>query len=294
MTLLSYNPCIEAEHNLLFSRGAKEDDHTVLVRKTRAVLLPQSCSETLYTLANHNCANVFPNYHARFRYPGKTGQAALFKKTGVPHPPTRIYNNLQEWSERDGRQFCVFPSVFKLSWGGEGNNVALLENENDLDHWLQKAAASEKANKAGFLLQSYIPTGGRSLRVVVIGENYHSYWRVAPQSKNCRAKTADRFYSNLARGAEIDCTSMPDRQEAAKQALRSFCRKTAIDLAGVDFIFSEQESNPKPLFLEINYCFRCKGLGGHDTYVALLTDWVREWLARTSHEKTEPGKERMV
>lgn len=278
MTIVSYNLCIETGQNLIWNRRANEEQHAAFLQDAQAVILPQGCSEKLYSLSSKNCSSVFPNYHARFQYPGKTGQAALFKKHTVPHPQTRVYKDLDEWAVEGGRKLCTFPSVFKLSWGGEGSNVALLQTENDLDHWLKKAASSEKNGQEGFLIQQYIPTGGKSLRVVVIGERYYSYWRIAPGSDDSQQNIAERFYSNLGKGAEIDQNFMPERQDEAVQALRSFCKQTHINLAGVDFIFSEEEIEPEPLFLEINYCFRCKGIGGHDKYIGHLTEAIREWL----------------
>jgi hypothetical protein len=62
--------------------------------------------------------------------------------------------------------------------------------------------------------------------------------------------------------------------------MKNFYRQTHINLAGVDFIFSEEETEPNPLFLEINYCFRCKGLGGHDKCMVHLTEAISEWLKR--------------
>lgn len=279
MTILSYNLCIEAGQNLIWNKSAKEEQHAAFLRDASAVILPQGCSEKLYALSSDNCKSVFPNYHARFQYPGKTGQAELFQNLDVPHPQTCVYKDLNEWTKKVGRDLCTFPSVFKLSWGGEGSNVALLQTESDLDHWLNNANTSEKNGQNGFLIQQYIPTGGKSLRVVVIGERYYSYWRIAPDNnEEGQQGIAERFYSNLAKGATIDRNFMPERQEAAVQALHSFCQQTHINLAGVDFIFSEEEIEPEPLFLEINYCFRCKGIGGHDKYVAHLTDAIREWL----------------
>lgn len=281
MNILSYNPCIEAGQNLIWNKRAKTDEHTAFLRNSQAVILPQTCSEQLYTLSSKNCSAVFPNYHARFHYPGKTGQARLFRKLEIPHPQTRVYTDINEWETKGGRDSCTFPSVFKLSWGGEGNNVALLQTENDLDHWLDNATASEKNGQKGFLIQQYIPTGGKSLRVVVIGDRFYSYWRIAPATNEKSPQgLAEGFYSNLAKGAEVQRNFMPERQAAAIHAFRSFCRQTQINLAGVDFIFSEAEREPEPLFLEINYCFRCKGLGGHDKYMVHLTEAIREWLTR--------------
>ncbi|MEN8199826.1 MAG: glutathione synthase, partial [Thermodesulfobacteriota bacterium] len=116
-----------------------------------------------------------------------------------------------------------------------------------------------------------IPTDGRSLRVVVIGQSYYSYWRVASE---------DQFYTNLARGATIDHELFPHLQDKAVQEVKAFCGKSGVNLAGFDFLFSTtEEAPPPPLFLEINYCFRTKGLGGPDRYLDLLTAGIRKWLA---------------
>ncbi len=164
-----------------------------------------------------------------------------------------------------------YPFVFKFSWGGEGNNVFLIQSPKDLALCLERAREWERQGKKEFLLQEYVPTGGRSLRVVVIGNNFYSYWR----------KVADGgFYTNLAKGASIDRDSFPELQEKAVMALRDVCRKTGINLAGFDFLFSTQDPENTPLFLEINVCFRCRGLGGADSFNRLLVQGIREWLAQ--------------
>ena len=55
--------------------------------------------------------------------------------------------------------------------------------------------------------------------------------------------------------------------------------KTGINLAAVDFIFSFSEKDPEPLFLEINYYFGRRGIGGSERYYQLLYEAVRGWLA---------------
>jgi ribosomal protein S6--L-glutamate ligase len=121
-----------------------------------AVILPQGCRESLYRMARQNCPHVFPDYDARFQYPGKTGQARLFQALG---PPTREPGSLMRRStssilaQRVGGRFSP---VFKLDWGGEGDTVFLLQSPDDLARALSKAAAYERSGQRGFVLQTVV------------------------------------------------------------------------------------------------------------------------------------------
>ncbi|MDX2447364.1 MAG: hypothetical protein QNK29_09245, partial [Desulfobacterales bacterium] len=131
----------------------------------------------------------------------------------------------------------------------------------------------EKSGQYGFLLQALIPAKGRSLRVVVIHQTCIAYWRVNEEM--------DGFYTNLAKGAKIDPVSDPTLQEAAIDATRKFCAQTRINLAGFDFLFSEQDLAAgiiQPLFLEINYFFGRKGLGGSEKYYKMLQAEIDRWI----------------
>jgi len=83
---------------------------------------------------------------------------------------------------------------------------------------------------------------------------------------------------NVIRGATIDHDLFPHLQEKAVRELKKFCSRCGVNLAGFDFLFSTEDENPQPLFLEINYAFRTKGLGGPDKYLELLTRGIRAWL----------------
>ncbi len=272
MKVLSFNPCIEADQNLFPPRKKFSLKNVLAIRSADAVILPQGCSKDLYLLARLNCSNVFPNYDAYFRFPGKIGQALLFRQIKVPHPNTRIFIDLESLKKMYV-QGCPFdyPCVFKCSWGGEGRYVFLLNGDRDLERCVDMAQEWKNAGQEGYLIQEYVPTGGRSLRVVVIGNMLFSYWRV---QKDPRA-----FYTNLAKGAYVEHDTYPHLQQAARRALRNFCKITGINLAGFDFLFSMDEKSPTALFLEINYFFRYRGLGGRDKFFKLLESGVREWIS---------------
>lgn len=276
MNVLSFHLLIEADHNRIVSKGGPSDEDRKAIEAADAVILPQGCRESLYRMARKHCAHVLPNYDVVFQYPGKTGQDAFFKKMHLPHPATHSFQDLRAFS-KSAHSF-TYPYVFKFSWGGEGNNVFLIKSAEDLARCLEKAEEWEQQDKTGFLLQEYVPTGGRSLRVVVIGNNFYSYWRQGQDGE---------FYTNLAKGASIEHESSPELQEKAVTVLKDVCRKTGINLAGFDFLFSTDDPTNTPLFLEINVCFRCKGLGGVDAYNRLLEQDIKEWLNQISQEKSK-------
>ena len=72
--ILSFHPCFEADINIICAGREPDHNDSAAMRSAAAVILPQGCREALYRMAKQNCAHVFPNYDARFEYPGKTGQ----------------------------------------------------------------------------------------------------------------------------------------------------------------------------------------------------------------------------
>jgi ribosomal protein S6--L-glutamate ligase len=219
------------------------------------------------------CPHVFPNYDVRFDYPGKVGQARLFRKMGVPFPRTRTFDCLASYRQQDGTGSCRelgFPCVFKFDWGGEGEGVFLIKTADALEKCLQSIKAAEQGGRRGFLLQEHIPCAGRSLRVVVMEKALISYWRVG--------KGPSAFLTNLKAGAVIDHGADPEIQEEGKKLVRDFCSKTGLNLAAFDLVFSEDPRPASPRFLEINYFFGRRGLGGSFEYYRLLDQAVAEWL----------------
>ena len=195
--ILSFHPLISGHRNILCAGRKPGPDDLDAVRQADVVILPIGCAKELYCMARNNCRRVFPNYDARFSYPGKIGQIHLFRKADVPHPGTEtctqiedlyayinslnIFEPLREIGFFEkirfltilNSQFSIlnsFPFVFKFDWGGEGDNVFLINSAGEFEEILEKAAAYEKTGQAGFLIQEYIPSDNRTLRVVVIGE----------------------------------------------------------------------------------------------------------------------------
>jgi len=269
MKILSFHLLLETEWNRVLHGDGLSAEDIAAIKNADGVILPQGCRESIYRTACKYCRNVFPNYDARFSHPGKTGQSLLFLEQGVASPRTCVVDGAHQLHCPSSS--FTFPFVFKSAWGGEGKRVFLVHSEIESQKCLELARGWEKEGQSGFLFQEYVPTGGRSLRVVVIGSDMHPYWRVQ--------SGGDGFYTNLAKGATIDTENYPDLMAKACRKLQPFCHNTGINLAGFDFIFNEKDKDPEPLFLEINYGFRTRGLGGGpDSYLLLLEKAVREWI----------------
>lgn len=267
--ILSFHPMFEADRNILCAGRDPGDTELAAIRSAKAVILPQACRESLYRMARRNCPNVFPNYDARFDYPGKIAQIRLFEEKNVPHPETFCYRTVDELTFLPSTLF--FPLVFKFDWGGEGDTVFPVSSDSELRYRLAQARKYEKTGQTGFMLQEYIPFQYRSLRVAVIGSRFISYWRVQ--------SNPDVFHANLSKGAVIDHVSDPELRDKAVAVLREFCMETGIDFAGFDFLFSLDNI---PLFIEINYFFGREGLGGSESFYRILDDEIRNWLESES------------
>ena len=272
--ILSFHPCFEADKNRLCAGREPGTDDLSAILAADAVILPQGCYESLYTMAHSNCKHVFPNFDAKFKYKGKIGQIQLFQKTNAAHPKTETYLNMDAFSMHYGASpktpIFGFPFVFKFDWGGDGDHVYLIKSVEDFSKVLQIAWKYENSGQKGFIIQEYIPANNRSLRVVVIGRTIVSYWRSQGDT--------DHFLSNVAKGGMIDHDSEPDLQKEAVKSVKSFCSQTRINLAGFDILFSSQAKVKTPLFLEINYFFGRQGLGGSEKFYDILTKEIMKWI----------------
>jgi ribosomal protein S6--L-glutamate ligase len=266
--ILSYHPMYVGDENgLCAGRDPDADDRAAMARAA-AVILPQGCRESLYRMAREACPRVFPDYAVRFRYPGKTGQIRLFRERGIPHPETVAYASAADFRGRGSGVPGGFPAVFKLDGGGEGESVWRVDDPRALEKALGRAEIAEHAGQPGFLLQRYVPSGRRTLRVAAIGDIFRSYWRIQDDPA--------AFAAGLAEGARLDRDADPALQRRGREAARDFCDRTGVDLAGFDLLFEDGN----PLFLEINHFFGRRGLGGSDAYYRLLIAAIDRWLIR--------------
>ncbi len=272
--ILSFHPCFVGDKNILCAGRQPDDKDLRAIKQASAVILPQACREPLYKMARKNSENIFPDYDAKFAYPGKIGQIELFKKSKIKYPETECFNSLQDFRDKFGsgvsRLPLQLPFVFKFNWGGEGDTVFLVKSSKQFSSLQQKAAEYAQTGQSKFMLQEFVPSRNRALRVVVIGQKIISYWRVQ--------KNQDTFCTSITKGAHIDHCSDPDLQRAACAEAENFCKNTGINLAGFDFLFSEEDAGAAPFFLEINYFFGREGLGGSDNYYKILIKEIKKWL----------------
>jgi len=272
--ILSFHPLFEADKNIICAGRKPYANDLSAIKASDAVILPQGCYKSLFEMARDNCPNVFPDYKARFEYPGKIGQIRLFQKEKAAHPISKIYLNVSAFLKSSDfvpqKLPFDFPFVFKFDWGGEGDTVYLINSRTQAHDVINKAIEFERTGQKGFIIQEYIPSKNRSLRVVVIGEEVVSYWRIQSDLQS--------FHTSLAKGASIDADSDPDLQEMAVKSVKKFCQKTGINLAGFDLLFSTEQETVKPLFLEINYFFGRRGLGGSERYYQLLETEIYRWI----------------
>jgi ribosomal protein S6--L-glutamate ligase len=279
--IVSFHPMFEADRNIICAGREPDADDLAAIKAAEAVILPQGCRQSLHELARDNCRHVFPDYGARFKYPGKIGQMRLFQESGTAHPHAETYPTLDDFRQKYGDDpndiAFELPCVFKFDWGGEGETVFLIKSRQDIKNVLQKTADFERSGQKGFLLQEYVPTEGKTLRVAVIGRTLVSYWRIQ--------ENTDVFLSSVSSGARIDAALEPERQKAAKGFVKNLCNKTSINLAGFDVIFATGKENIKPLMLEINYFFGRRGLGGSDAFYEILKREINTWLSITLSEQ---------
>lgn len=276
--IVSFHPVINAHRHLLCAGRPPQAEELAAMRAAEAVILPQGCREDLYRAARRCCKAVFPDYEARFRYPGKTGQINLFRDAGLDHPASLTFADLEAYrreADKGGTPPLAYPFVFKFDWGGEGDEVYLVENPPQLAALLEKAATCEAGGQRGFLIQRLVDNGHRSLRVALLGDHLVAYWRIQEDPGS--------FAANLRRGARLDHAVAPPIRRAAEAAAWSLAAKTGINLAGLDYLFpSAADGAPPdvPLLLEINYFFGRRGLGGSEAYYRLLRMAVHRWLTQ--------------
>ena len=272
--IVSFHSIIEADKNIICAGREPNAADLAAIKAAKAVILNQGCSRSLYEAARANCPNVFPNFDAKFKYPGKIGQINLFRKINICHPSTEIYSDIAsfhaKYDQPPYRFPWQYPIVFKLDWGGEGDTVYLVNSAENLQKILKQTAEFEKSGQTGFLLQEYVPSNNKTLRVVVIGQRVIAYWRIQQNTHD--------FHASLSKGAVIDSKAHPELQQKAVVVVRQVCQKTGINLAGFDVIFSSEIEDPEPMLLEINYFFGRKGLGGSEAYYKILQKEVRTWL----------------
>lgn len=270
--IASLHPCITKDLNILCAGRSLTEREKKRLAKARAVIVPQGITAGVYQDCRRLVPHVFPFYDLRFPLEGKVGDALFFQLHQVPHPRTLVFQNEEAlFKNYPDLQTLVtllsgYPLVLKANRGGEGAFVFLVGSELELREKLAWLPHGE-----GFILQEKINHGGRDLRVVVLFDAFYAYWRIQPDPSN--------FMTNQSQGARIVHEGDEHLKLRAIEAVKDFCTQTGINLAGFDILFDQEKNHDVPLFLEINYYFGRKGLGGSMRFYDLLEKAADRWLA---------------
>jgi ribosomal protein S6--L-glutamate ligase len=274
--IASLHPCIRKDINILCAGRSLTDRERKRLGKARAVILPQGVSAEVYRDCRRLVPRVFPNYDLRFGLEGKGGDALLFEYFQVPHPRTLAFSDQKSFHkafpdpELPTALLSGYPLVLKGNEGGEGSLVFRIESARDLEDKLDRLRGSTVRDQ-GFVLQEFIDHGGRDLRVVILYDQLFAYWRVQPDPF--------QFRTNQRQGGTIDPGGDSRLKNEAIKSVELFCRSTGINVAGLDILFRREPDPGTPLFLEINYYFGRRGLGGALRFYELFEQAADRWLA---------------
>lgn len=178
---------------------------------------------------------IFPSLACHLMECDKIRQTTFFGLAGLPHPRTRVFYGRQR--AQIERHFA-YPFIAKTPRGSaQGRGVFLIQGPEDLAAYL----AHPRHDPA--YIQERLPIS-RDVRVVVIArEPVCAYWRIPP---------AGDFRSNVAQGAAVDFTNVPD---AAVELAVEAARLGGLDEVGVDVAMVEG----RPLIIEFNMKYGRKG-----------------------------------
>ena len=271
--ILSFHPCFLGDTLIILGDGTLDAHDLRLIEAAEIIILPQYCTPELYRTCKRSSAQIFPNYDARFKYPGKIGQNLLFKNYGCPHPKTLLWASVKVFREAYEREEDFshrMPFLIKGDQAHEAEGIYMITDTQALDRALEDMARLEASGFPGFISQELIRSEGNVLRAVIVGSRIITYWK--------RAREAEQIIITISRGAEIDKAWKPELQTKGKREAERLAAATGINLAAIDFIFDFRSPDPEPLLLEINYVFGRRGLGGSMQFYRFLTEAVQEWL----------------
>ncbi len=162
------------------------------------------------------------------------------------------------------------PFLLKGNETHEAEGIYTITDRRALETSLEDLKRLEGRGSSGFISQQLIATEGNVLRVVIIGSRVITYWK--------RAQRTGQMITTISRGAKIDREWRADLQKKGEIEAERLVGATDINLAAIDFIFDFTRTDPQPLFLEINYIFGRRGLGGSMRFYQLLSLALKEWL----------------
>lgn len=261
---VSFRPEVELEENLPPLARIEDRETIDLLRNAAGVLLPAHISPWRYETITRHAHKWFPRLEIQLHSRGKTKQAHLFQKLGVRHPQTLVFENprkLKDYLDLHEPPWG-YPFVLKGDLGGGGETVFPVYNAEQTGGYLKRLPQDSP-----LLIQKWVEHGGKDLRVVIYGDHTVSYFRVGE----------GRFYNNVCRGAKLDHHGWPDLQQKGVAAVLAFSKLAGIDIAGYDLMFPDKG---EPVFIEVNFHFGRKGIGGTKEHQAHVLRAIKTWHTR--------------
>lgn len=271
--IVNYHPGLKADHNLLLASRRPLDRRDYLaVARAAAVLLPQVCRPDLYALVASLNKPHFPRPAVHLCLDGKVGNHLLFRHLGLPQPRTLVFADLgqaaQAWLQgRVAAAGMQAPLVAKGAGGGQGRNVFLVHSPEELLGLAGRLETHCFQGPAGLVMQERVPLPGRDARVVVVGQEVDSFWRLAP--------SREAFFTSLSQGGQVDRAGWPGQMAQAIALVRRLQALAGLDMAGVDVLVPE---GAPPLLLEINFYFGRNAHGGTAGLRRVHLKAARQWL----------------
>ncbi len=264
---VSFDPETRAEENVPPFSPLEDSRLVTLIGGAMGVILPVYLTPARYESITRHAADWFPRLESRYLYRGKCSQIRLFRKLGVRHPQSLLFHSPSAVVEyvRLGDLSWSYPLVLKGDSGGGGISVFPVHDFNNLQKYVVRLKENEPA-----LLQQWVHHGGRDLRVVVYGDDALSYFRVGDGS----------FYNNVCRGGRLDHHSDPAIREKGCRTVLDFCCRANIHVAGFDLMFPDQGP---PVFVEINFHFGRKGLGGSREHRNHMRKAIEQWKSKVKN-----------
>ena len=283
--ILSFHPCIDADFQIILGDRSLNSKDVGMIHSAEAVILHQGMVGPIFETCRKAGIQTFPNYEMRFKHPGKIGQSKLFRDFALPHPKTSRWETVEAYMRANPEVETLLrlcPFVMKANMSHEGEGVFLVKDMDSYHEALHRLILKERAGTKGFVVQEFIPCGGNVLRSVIMGKKVISYWK--------RPAGPGQEITTISKGALIDKLWQPGLLRMGGECGHQLSEKTGINLAAVDFLIPSADKNPSPLFLEINYYFGRKGLGGMENYYRLLFQAIQEWLTELN---LDPGSVRL-
>jgi len=268
MGIVSFHPLIKGKVNSsVAGKSVLTSRQLRLIKNADAVILPEICPKFLYYAVQEFQKPCFPDQRIRYECQDKLSQIRFFEVNRIPHPKTLIFPDLHSLMESTGKNSWElgFPFVIKLPWSHEGDGIFVIEDKDAFT--IQLPQIQKKISKdEAVIAQKFVPTKGYVLRVVVFYDKLVPYWKVGKGP-----------IISISKGAKVMRDLFPELKEKGMDSVKEVKSKIRVDLAALDMIF-DMERPTLPLWLELNFSFGRRGLGGRRGFYDLLLRAVKTWL----------------